>query len=156
MLYRVVGPMIDTSIKDNQVCTLTSFSKEPSAISLPIGQNILSFTFFYLLYSILKNHIESSNVITLVFYPALIVFDFAWNVTNDCYNAGQLLFSFVMGAGLGTLFSYLIDTSGFTSFQYFYLGAPTSEVCSRPSTQTFKCNVYKNGALIGSTNTSSQ
>jgi hypothetical protein len=152
MIYKIVGPMIGGDEKKNPSCTLTSFSKEPSSHVLPIGQNILGFTFFYLLYTILAKNLHATNIVTLAFYPLLIVFDFAWNVSNSCYSIGQLLASLILGGSLGTFCSYIITQFGYSSFQYFYLGEPTSEVCNRPAKQTFKCNVYKNGTLIGSTN----
>jgi hypothetical protein len=57
----------------------------------------------------------------------------------------------MLGAIFGTFCSYIIYKSGITSFQYFYMGDASSETCSIPAKQTFQCNVYKNGALIGST-----
>jgi len=135
----------------NDICSLTSFSKEPSSDVLPIGQNILGFTFFYLLFTIVKNSLQNANIVTLVFFPLLIGFDFIWNTTNSCYSIFQLLTSLSIGAVLGTLCSYVIYESGVTSFQYFYMGDASSETCSIPAKQTFQCNVYKNGALISST-----
>jgi len=119
MIYKIVGPMIGGGEKKNQNCTLTSFSKEPSSHVLPIGQNILGFTFFYLVYTIIIKKIESANIVTLVFYPLLIIFDFVWNASNSCYSIGQLLSSLVLGAGLGTFCSFLINKFGYSSFQYF-------------------------------------
>lgn len=137
--------------KTNEVCSLTSFSKQPNSEVLPIGQNILGFTFFYLLFTIIKNSLEKSNIITLMFFPLLILFDLIWNFTNGCYNIVQLLTSLAIGAAFGTFCSYIIYETGVTSFQYFYMGDASSETCSIPAKQTFQCNVYKNGALIGST-----
>jgi hypothetical protein len=71
-------------------------------------------------------------------------------MTNGCYDPRQLLLSLLMGSGFGMLLSYIIDSSGITSLQYFYSNN-SKEQCSVPSKQTFKCNVYKNGALIAST-----
>lgn len=136
---------------ENEICSLTSFSKQPNSDVLPIGQNILGFTFFYLLFTIIKNSLEKSNLITLIFFPLLIIFDLVWNFSNGCYNIIQLLTSLMLGAGFGTFCSYIIYETGVTSFQYFYMGDASSETCSIPAKQTFRCNVYKNGALIGST-----
>lgn len=136
---------------ENAICSLTSFSKQPSSDALPIGQNILGFTFFYLLYTILVNSLQNQNIITLVFFPLLIAFDLFWNISNGCYNVMQLFASLIIGGGFGTFCSYIIYSSGITSFQYFYMGDASSETCSIPAKQTFQCNVYKNGALIAST-----
>jgi hypothetical protein len=129
---------------------LVSFSKEPTSNVLPIGQNILGFTFFYLFYVIAKNKTYLTNLVVIIFFPILIVCDFIWNTINSCYDVRQLLLSLILGGGFGTMLSWIIDSSGITSLQYFY-SAQSKDQCSVPSKQTFKCNVYKNGALIAST-----
>lgn len=140
--------------KNSEVCTLTSFSKEPSSNVLPIGQTILGFTYFYLLYPLLKhenrNDYINQNIITFAFYPILIAFDGYWNMANNCYYIHQLLWGLMLGAGFGTFCSYIVDSGSLNSFQYFYTGDASTELCSVPSKQTFKCNVYKGGQLIAS------
>jgi hypothetical protein len=148
MLYKFAGelPMFKSNGTRNDECTLTSLSKE----SFPIGQNILGFTFFYLVYSIVKKGIASENIAILSFYPLLIGFDFIWNVSKPCYSVPQLLLSLILGGALGTFFSYIIASAGLTSITYFYLGEQSSEICQKPSKQTFNCKVFRNGKLITS------
>ena len=152
MIYTAIGTstFFSSGEKKNPICTLVSFSKEPSSNVLPIGQNILGFSFFYLFYVIVKNSTYLTNLVVVIFFPILIICDFIWNMTNGCYDPRQLLLSLLMGSGFGMLLSYIIDSSGITSLQYFYSNN-SKEQCSVPSKQTFKCNVYKNGALIAST-----
>jgi hypothetical protein len=152
MIYTAIGSstFFSSSEKKNPICTLVSFSKEPSSNVLPIGQNILGFSFFYLFYVIAKNSTYLTNLVVVIFFPILIICDFIWNMTNGCYDPRQLLLSLLMGSGFGMLLSYIIDSSGITSLQYFYSNN-SKEQCSVPSKQTFKCNVYKNGSLIAST-----
>jgi hypothetical protein len=153
MIYNAIGMtfLFSSGVeKKSPVCTLVSFSKEPTSAVLPIGQNILGFTFFYLFYVIAKHNTYTVNIVSLVFFPILIVSDFIWNTINSCYDIGQLVLSLILGAGFGTLLSFIIDSTGIVSLQYFY-SANSAEQCSVPSNQTFKCSVYKNGALIAST-----
>jgi len=152
MIYNAIGTsgIFSTGEKKNPICTLVSFSKEPSSNALPIGQNVLGFTFFYLFYVIALHGSYTANLVTIIFFPILIVSDFIWNTINGCYDPRQLLLSLILGGGFGTMLSWIIDSSGITSLQYFYSGKSTDQ-CSVPSKQTFKCNVYKNGALIAST-----
>jgi hypothetical protein len=121
---------------------------------LPIGQTILGFTYFYLLYPLLKhenrNDYINQNIVTVAFYPILIAFDGYWNMANNCYYIHQLLWGLMLGAGFGTFCSYIVDSGSLNSFQYFYTGDASTELCSVPSKQTFKCNVYKGGQLIAS------
>jgi hypothetical protein len=152
MIYNMIGHLkiFSSGERKNPICTLVSFSKEPSSNVLPIGQNILGFSFFYLFYVIAKNSTYLTNLVVIIFFPILIISDFVWNVTNGCYDPRQLILSLILGGGFGTMLSWIIDASGVPSLQYFY-SKDTTEQCSVPSKQTFKCNVYKNGALIGST-----
>jgi hypothetical protein len=152
MLYRLISELSIFKFNGtrNDECTLTSLSKESSSSALPIGQHILGFTFFYLLFPIIKKDIAKENIAILSFYPILIVFDFIWNATKPCYSMPQLFASLILGASLGTLLSFIIYDSGLKSLSYFYLGEQTSEICQKPSKQTFNCKVFRNGKLITS------
>jgi hypothetical protein len=44
----------------------------------------------------------------------------------------------------------LFHVSGYDSLLYFDELESNNVTCSRPSKQTFKCSVYKNGELISS------
>jgi len=116
-----------------------------------MGQNILGYTYFYLLYSLIKHNYINQNIVIVAFYPLLIAFDGYWSMANNCYHIHQLLWAIILGGGFGTFFAYIVDSSKLNGFQYFYTGDVSSELCSVPSKQTFKCNVYKGGQLIGST-----
>jgi len=152
MMYNAIGStsIFSSGETKNPICTLVSFSKEPSSNVLPIGQNILGFSFFYLFYVIAKYKTYLTNLVVIIFFPILIICDFVWNMTNGCYDPRQLLLSLTLGGGFGAMLSWIIDSSGITSLQYFY-SSTSKEQCTVPSKQTFKCNVYKNGALIAST-----
>ena len=59
--------------------------------------------------------------------------------------------NFFSGTLLGSGISALIYTSPIRNLLYVGEVNSEKEVCSMPSQQKFKCRVYKNGELVGST-----
>lgn len=117
--------------------------------TLPIGIGILGYTFGYLLFTIVKYKIVIFNLSIVILFPILILADIWWNVSTGCYVPLKCLIALIVGSGAGLLWSFIIWKSKVKEFQYYNIGA-TNEVCSKPTAQTFKCAVYKNGELIKS------
>ena len=149
-----------------EICSL--FTQNGQALSrLPLGQSIFGYTFVYFIYAMIKNstvpdelkkapwyqQLAASskywlyqNVPTIVFFSLLIIFDFAWNIQYSCYMWHQLLISLLLGGAFGFLWGFII-TSNSNSLTYFS-GHTNDEICNRPSKQTFRCKVYKNGVVV--------
>lgn len=130
-----------------EICNVLTIGQTDSLSDLPLGQSALTYTFAYLLFSILKYKMVLQNIPTLVFFPLLIIFDFIWNLNNSCYSFFQLLTSLCVGGIIGISWASIIATSKTPSLMYFS-SLSSKEVCSKPSKSTFRCNVYKNGKLI--------
>lgn len=149
IIYNTLPSFSSDMIVDNPICNLVSFSENHTSSAMPVGQNILGFTFFYLVYIIIKNpDFAYGNLPTLIFFPVLILFDGLWNFYNQCFNPFQLIISLGLGVGFGLLWAYIIDSTKAVNLQYFNQAGP--DTCSRPAKNTFKCNVYKNGQLLQS------
>jgi hypothetical protein len=130
-----------------EICNMITIGRMGEISALPLGQNIFGYTFCYLLWWIISNKNEAQNIPTLVFFPILILFDFIWNMRNSCYNFPQLLISLALGSSIGLLWAFIIESTNSNNLKYFS-GTKHDEICSKPSKQTFRCNVYKNGQLI--------
>ena len=131
---------------ESGICNTFTLGLNESASNLPLSQCVLSYTFFYLFFTIRKYNYYYQNIPTLVFVPLLILSDSIWNVMNQC-NLPKLLFcSFVMGAIGGTAWAKIVDSTNDSKLQIIP-GSPASEVCDRPAKNTFRCNVYKDGVL---------
>ena len=132
----------------NEVCNLVTIGDSTASVNgIPMGQTILSFTFFYLLTIILWNKVVAGNIPTIVFFPIIITFDFFWNLYNDCHGPLSSIVAIIIGGGIGALWAYIFLKNKFTSLLYFNsMGEKT--VCNRPAKQLFKCSVYSNGKLI--------
>lgn len=127
------------------LCQSLPFGDAP----LPIGIGILGYTFGYLLFTIVKYRLVIFNLAIVILFPILILADIWWNISSGCYHPSKCVISLFVGSGSGLLWSYIIWKSKVKEFQYYNIGS-ASEICSKPSAQTFKCAVYKNGKLIKS------
>ena len=139
---------IGINANGNEVCNLVTLGDSATSVNgIPMGQTILSFTFFYLLTIILWNKVVAGNIPTIVFFPIIITFDFFWNLYNDCHGPLSSIVAIIIGGGIGALWAYIFLKNKFTSLIYFNaMGDKT--VCNRPAKQLFKCSVYSNGKLI--------
>ena len=131
-----------------EICKLFTMGQTDDISALPLGQSMLTFTFGYLLYPMMKNDLVKSNLPTMIFFPLLIAFDFWWNAQNSCYTWMQLLASAGLGGGIGTLWAYIVSNGGINNDNIYFTSLSEKQTCSKPTKSTFKCNVYKNGKLI--------
>jgi hypothetical protein len=123
----------------NALCNTMNLSEGgPVSKVLPLNISILSFVFFYLVYIIGSNHMEETNVPTLILFPIFIIYQIYWSAKHECASAGQSFTSMVVGGGLGVGFSAAIERSGIPELQYFH-GVKNQEICSKPSKTHFKC-----------------
>jgi hypothetical protein len=99
---------------------------------------ILSFTFAYLVWSIAQYNLVMTNIPTLVLFPILILSDFFWNISNNCYPLLSCIISFVIASGLGVGWSAFVQHN-IPQYQYLILGS-NAQMCLQPSSQTFICS----------------
>jgi len=144
------------------ICFSTFGEKEKSPDSLPmdpicriinipgssfanssINSAILSFIFFYLAVPMFYNSMNYSILtVVLIFY----VIDCITMLNGKCTNVYAIVLSSLIGAGIAVLSTSLLMANK-PSF-LFYNAPANAEICSRPSNQKFKCNVYKNGEIL--------
>ena len=115
--------------------------------NLPLGTNMLTFTFAYLAYGMQVNNVVKENLFSYMFFFILLGLDTIWNYANSCYSAGQLIFAGILGMSAGFIWGGILNGSNAKHLLYFS-ALSKHDVCSRPSKQTFKCEVYKNGKKI--------
>jgi hypothetical protein len=121
-------------------CEIISLTKEKTPFSpyAPLSQVVYSYTLAYFLYIIGEYGLWTQNVITIILFGLLVIVDWVWNVYNGCNTIAGVFVAFAMGAITGLLWAFLIDKSGAVRLQYFS-GLSNRTVCTRPSSQTFKC-----------------
>ena len=124
--------------KQNPVCNMLTLGNSGPYSKIPLGISILSYTFAYLTFVIVKYKIVMYNLPTLILFPMLILGDLFWNIKNNCFQLTGTLMSLFVGAGVGLLWAFIIDTIKKPKLQYFNVVSDRT-VCERPSKQLFKC-----------------
>lgn len=89
----------------------------------------------------------SMNYGVLVALAVLFGLDGVTKLGNKCTNPLGIVAGGLFGLVIGCIWYGIIKMSGNPQLLYFE-ELSNGEVCSRPSKQTFKCAVYKNGKLI--------
>jgi len=132
-----------------ELCKLITIGDSDMFAALPLSQTTFGYTFAYLMFFILKskNNLVQQNIATIVFFPLLILADLAWNKKNNCYRISSSMVALFVSGLIGVIWAAIIESTNSPNLPYFS-GMSNGEVCSRPTKQSFKCNVYKNGKLI--------
>jgi len=130
-----------------ELCKLITIGDSDMFAALPLSQTTFGYTFAYLMFFIWKNNLVQQNIATIVFFPLLIFADLAWNKKNNCYRIAQSALAFIISGIIGITWAMIIHSTNSPNLPYFS-GMNNSEVCSRPTKQSFKCSVYKNGKLV--------
>lgn len=135
----------------NIKCRFIELNNGGFVSNIPLGQTVLSFTFFYLYYIMRRYHLVYQNIATMILFPLLIIGDFLWNMLNGCAGFPPLILSFTIGGGIGALWAYFIDYTGKVELQLFN-GLSTKEICSRPSRTIYRCRVRNGGSIPKTSN----
>jgi hypothetical protein len=109
---------------------------------------IIAFTIAYLALPMKYN--KQMNYVVLAFLMSLLVVDMLTKVQNKCTTYPGSIMGALVGFIFGTIWYIIFHGLGFDSLLYFDELRSDNVICSRPTKQTFKCSVYKNGELISS------
>ena len=123
-------------------CDFLNITDNSPISKLPLGSGIISYTFAYLLYVIIRYEYVANNVPLIIFFSVLILSDFIWHITHSCYLQSTVLITIILFATCGVLFSFLLDKLKLVDLQYF-THVSGQQVCSRPSKQSFHCSIQK-------------
>jgi hypothetical protein len=143
-----------TDTAQNMICDITSFGNK----SLSVGENIIGFTFFYLLTTMLiigsKNEIDlvASNWPTIVFFTLLIGSEIFINtnlvrVAPYCYHWKNSLLTYFIGGIFGAGWAWAVVSTNTAELQYFNQ-YKNNEKCEKTNKAKFRCKVYKDGVEI--------
>ena len=115
---------------------------------------IISFTFFYLSFPMFVNN--SINVGVIVFLLFYLIFDIIVKYILRCFSVANyfkfVIGDFIFGSMFGVFISCLMYYFGCQNLLFLTCIPSNNVTCSKPSKQTFKCSVYKNGQILSSQN----
>jgi len=109
---------------------------------------IIAFTIAYLVMPMKYNN--QMNYLVLGFLLSLLVLDIITKVQNKCTTYPGTILGALIGYLFGVLWYSIFKSFGYNSLLYFDELRSDNVICSKPTKQTFKCSVYKNGELISS------
>jgi hypothetical protein len=109
---------------------------------------IIAFTIAYLVMPMQYNN--NMNYSVLAFLLCLLVLDIITKVQNKCTTYSGTILGALVGSLAGLIWYALFNVFGYQSLLYFDELRSDNVMCSKPTKQTFKCHVYKNGELISS------
>ena len=131
------------------MCDVLSLPQNLSRYNSPSTSSLfIAFTIAYLVLPMKYNN--QMNYVLLAFLLCLFALDAYTNITNKCTTSGGSILGGLVGFVLGSIWFSIFHYTGYNSLLYFDELMSNKVVCARPSKQTFKCSVYKNGQLISS------
>lgn len=106
----------------------------------------IAFTLMYMFMPMISNNtVNYGMLITLL----VLFFINGWySVTSRCTTTLGAFLGGVLGLGFGVAWWALFHYTGHRELLYFEPVSSNNVVCNRPTRQTFKCSVYKNGQLL--------
>lgn len=117
-----------------------------NSYSVPSWNSVfMAFTFAYMCLPMFNTGVMNYGVIVALL--VLFGLDAVTKLTNKCTGGLGVFAGALIGLILGGIWYSIIKMSGNPHLLYFE-ELSNGETCSRPSKQTFKCAVYKNGKLI--------
>lgn len=129
----------------NSICSSVQYSKygNPSFSAF-----VFAFTLMYISFPMFSN----GEVNFWIFGGLLAYFflDMFIKVYKKCVvKTGDLFLNVLLGLASSALIVTLMYAGGSSKFLFFNETSSTKEVCSVAKNQTFKCQVYKDGTLVG-------
>jgi hypothetical protein len=116
---------------------------------------ILAFTALYFITPMFiitaQNKTNTINYYVILFFVAYIVFDLFIKLSSNCIKLNlNVLADFLSGGLLGATIALILFAANKISIMFINELNSNKEVCSVPSKQQFKCSLYRNGTIVGS------
>ena len=130
---------------DSTICTSIQYSKYGNST---FSAFVFAFTIMYLCIPMFSN-----GSVNYWIFSGLIVYFFSdmfIKIYKGCLiKMSELFLNVLTGLASAALIVTLMYAGGSSKYLFFNETQSNKDVCSMPKNQTFKCNVYKNGELIG-------
>ena len=138
--------------ESNEICDLITINNSLLFANLPVGITVVSFTFSYLLYIIVKYNLIYEHMATFVIFPLFLLADIVWNIQNSCFSIFNILLSLIIGSGVGLGWSAFLDYAKIKNFHFIKVNPSSRDGHTCGVTKTdgqLNCVIYKNGDKLG-------
>jgi hypothetical protein len=139
----------ESSSNRDPICDIINFNifNPGGSFNNPsLSSSFIAFTFIYLILPMVYNN--QTNYIVIIFILTLYIINIITKLYNKCTEFGGIALGTLVGLIFGSLWYSLLSVSGNERLLYFNEFISNNVVCERPTQQSFKCAVYKNGELI--------
>lgn len=134
-----------TNANDGTICTSVQYSAYGNPT---FSAFVFAFTIMYLSLPMFSN--GSPNF--WVFFGLLVYFfiDLFIKTYKKCViQTTDLILNILMGLTSSAIIVVLMYAGGSGKYLFFNEVSSNKEICTQPKTQTFRCDVYKDGTLVG-------
>jgi hypothetical protein len=132
-------------VNDKTICTSVQYSKYGNPT---FSAFVFAFTIMYLSMPMFSNGAPNFwvfSVLLVYFFLDLFI-----KIYKNCViSTGDLFLNVLLGLSSSALIVTLMYTGGSGKYLFFNEVSSDKQVCYQPKKQTFRCNVFKNGTLIG-------
>ena len=112
----------------------------------------IAFTIAYICLPMGFNQPNSVNIALICLLVILLVIDIITQAMQKCNGFGASFLGTLIGFMLGAGWYGLLKSMDYSSLLYYSDFTGNSTICKRPRKEYFKCDVYKNGTLLQTTN----
>ena len=132
-------------VNDKTICTSIQYSKYGNPT---FSAFVFAFTIMYLSIPMFSN--GSVNFWVFISLITYFLLDIFIKIYKNCIiKTGDLFLNILLGATSAALIVTLMYAGGSGKYLFFNEVSSDKEMCYQPSKQTFKCQMYKNGELVG-------
>jgi len=130
---------------DGTICTSVQFTRYGN---MSFSVFVFGFTIMYIFLPMFVNGGDNYVIFSFILFYAFL--DMMIKFYKRCITTiADVSINMLAGLGLSALIVSLMYVGGSGKYLFFNEIASNKEVCSMPTKQTFKCQVYKNGTLVG-------
>jgi hypothetical protein len=132
------------------ICNIIKYSSNSNFGNATFSAFFITFTMVYMCGPMVMN--KEMNYWVLSAFLFYLFLDIGVRSYFGCVKYTYAFLDIVLGFAAGSLALTAMYSAKLYNYMFFNETSSTKDICSMPSKQTFKCAVYKNGQLVGSTN----
>jgi hypothetical protein len=145
ILMNSIKSCIDPN-SDKSMCNIIDIPIITRFNSPNMSSVFIAFTFIYLFLPMQFNNFYNIPILISLF--TLFALDSFTKITYLCTNIGGVSLGVLVGLIGGSLWYSMFHFMDLDNLLYFNELSSNKVMCKRPTKQTFKCSVYKNGKLV--------
>jgi hypothetical protein len=132
-------------VNDRTICNSVQYSKYGNPT---FSAFVFAFTIMYLSMPMFSN--GAANLWVFVSLVAYACVDIFIKVYKNCIpKMSDLFLNFLMGLASGAAIVSFMYIGGSGKYLFFNEVSSNKDVCYKPKEETFKCQVFKDGTLVG-------